>query len=181
MDNFCGHRFDGQFGLLPKGYDHKYTYSHFGYNLKVTDMQASIGIAQLKKLPSFVEKRRHNWNLLKEKLMCVSDKLILPEPCENSIPSWFGFLITCKDDVSRNDLTKHLEKNNIQTRNLFAGNLVKHPCFDEMRKTENGYRVVGDLKVTDRIMNDTFWIGVYPGLNDDMINDMAQCIIDFFR
>ena len=113
--------------------------------------------------------------------MCVSDKLILPEPCENSIPSWFGFLITCKDDVSRNDLTKHLEKNNIQTRNLFAGNLVKHPCFDEMRKTENGYRVVGDLKVTDRIMNDTFWIGVYPGLNDDMINDMAQCIIDFFR
>ena len=181
VDNFCGHRFDGQFGLLPKGYDHKYTYSHFGYNLKVTDMQASIGIAQLKKLPSFVEKRRHNWNLLKEKLMCVSDKLILPEPCENSIPSWFGFLITCKDDVSRNDLTKHLEKNNIQTRNLFAGNLVKHPCFDEMRKTENGYRVVGDLKITDRIMNDTFWIGVYPGLNDDMINDMAQCIIDFFR
>lgn len=181
VDNFCGHRFDGQFGLLPKGYDHKYTYSHFGYNLKVTDMQASIGIAQLKKLPSFVEKRRHNWNLLKEKLMCVSDKLILPEPCENSIPSWFGFLITCKDDVSRNDLTKHLEKNNIQTRNLFAGNLVKHPCFDEMRKTKNGYRVVGDLKVTDRIMNDTFWIGVYPGLNDDMINDMAQCIIDFFR
>ena len=181
VDNFFGHRFDGQFGLLPKGYDHKYTYSHFGYNLKVTDMQASIGIAQLKKLPSFVEKRRHNWNLLKEKLMCVSDKLVLPEPCENSIPSWFGFLITCKDDVSRNDLTKHLEKNNIQTRNLFAGNLVKHPCFDEMRKTENGYRVVGDLKVTDRIMNDTFWIGVYPGLNDDMINDMAQCIIDFFR
>lgn len=179
VDNFCGHRFDGQYGLLPKGYDHKYTYSHFGYNLKVTDMQAAIGCAQLKKFPSFVEKRIHNWERLHKKLECVSDKLILPEACSNSQPSWFGFLITCKDGVSRNELTKYLESKNIQTRNLFAGNLVKHPCFDDMRKTGEGYRVVGDLHVTDHIMNNTFWIGVYPGMNDEMIDYMAKTIIDF--
>lgn len=179
VDNFCGHRFDGQYGLLPKGYDHKYTYSHFGYNLKVTDMQAAIGCAQLKKFPSFVEKRIHNWERLHNKLECVSDKLILPEACPNSKPSWFGFLITCKDGVSRNELTKYLESKNIQTRNLFAGNLVKHPCFDDMRKTGEGYRVVGDLHVTDHIMNNTFWIGVYPGMNDEMIDYMAKTIIDF--
>ena len=176
VDNFCGHRFDGQYGLLPKGYDHKYTYSHFGYNLKVTDMQAAIGCAQLKKFPSFVEKRIHNWERLHKKLECVSDKLILPEACPNSQPSWFGFLITCKDGVSRNELTKYLESKNIQTRNLFAGNLVKHPCFDDMRKTGEGYRVLGDLHVTDHIMNNTFWIGVYPGMNDDMIDYMAKII-----
>lgn len=179
VDNFCGHRFDGQYGLLPKGYDHKYTYSHFGYNLKVTDMQAAIGCAQLKKFPSFVEKRIHNWERLHKKLECVSDKLILPEACPNSQPSWFGFLITCKDGVSRNELTKYLESKNIQTRNLFAGNLVKHPCFDDMRKTGEGYRVLGDLHVTDHIMNNTFWIGVYPGMNDEMIDYMAKTIIDF--
>lgn len=179
VDNFCGHRFDGQYGLLPKGYDHKYTYSHFGYNLKVTDMQAAIGCAQLKKFPSFVEKRIHNWERLHKDLECVSDKLILPEACPNSQPSWFGFLITCKDGISRNELTKYLESKKIQTRNLFAGNLVKHPCFDELRKTGEGYRVIGDLHVTDHIMNNTFWIGVYPGMNDEMIDYMAKTIIEF--
>lgn len=109
VDNFCKHRFDGQYGELPKGYDHKYTYSHFGYNLKVTDMQASIGVAQLKKFPSFVEKRKHNWQRLRQNLECVSNKLVLPEACPNSDPSWFGFLITCKDGVSRTELTKYLE------------------------------------------------------------------------
>lgn len=179
VDNFCGHRFDGQYGLLPKGYDHKYTYSHFGYNLKVTDMQAAIGCAQLKKFPGFVEKRIHNWERLHKDLECVSDKLILPEACPNSQPSWFGFLITCKDGISRNELTKYLESKKIQTRNLFAGNLVKHPCFDELRKTGEGYRVIGDLHVTNHIMNNTFWIGVYPGMNDEMIDYMAKTIIEF--
>ncbi len=181
VDNFCGHRFDGQYGLLPKGYDHKYTYSHFGYNLKVTDMQAAIGVAQLEKFPSFVEKRKHNWNRLKNNLLCVEDKLILPEACENSDPSWFGFLITCKDGVSRTELTKYLEKNGIQTRNLFAGNLIKHPCFDDMRSRGEGFRVIGDLKNTDHIMNNTFWIGVYPGMNDDMVDEMSNKIIEFLR
>ena len=179
VDNFCKHRFDGQYGELPKGYDHKYTYSHFGYNLKVTDMQASIGVAQLKKFPSFVEKRKHNWIRLRKDLECVADKLILPEPCPNSDPSWFGFLITCKEGVSRNELTKYLEEHKIQTRNLFAGNLIKHPCFDEMRKTGESYRIVGDLHVTDHIMNNTFWIGVYPDMNDQMLDDMANCIVEF--
>lgn len=181
VDNFCKHRFDGQYGELPKGYDHKYTYSHFGYNLKVTDMQASIGVAQLKKFPSFVEKRKHNWARLRKDLECVEDKLILPEPCPNSDPSWFGFLITCKEGVSRNDLTKYLEDHKIQTRNLFAGNLIKHPCFDEMRRTGEGYRVVSDLHVTDHIMKNTFWVGVYPGMNDQMIDDMANCIVEFLN
>lgn len=181
VDNFCGHRFDGQYGLLPKGYDHKYTYSHFGYNLKVTDMQAAIGCAQLKKFPSFVERRIHNFERLRKKLECVSDKLILPEACPNSKPSWFGFLITCKEGISRNELTKYLEEHKIQTRNLFAGNLVKHPCFDDMRKTGEGYRIVGNLAVTDHIMNNTFWIGVYPGMNDEMIDYMANTIIEFVK
>ena len=163
------------------GYDHKYVYSHFGYNLKVTDMQAAIGVAQLKKFPSFVERRRHNWERLRKNLECVQDKLILPEACPNSNPSWFGFLITCKNGVSRNELTKHLEENKIQTRTLFAGNLIKHPCFDEMRKTGEGYRVVGDLSVTDHIMNNTFWIGVYPGMTDQMIDDMANCIVEYLN
>ena len=181
VDNFCGHRFDGQYGELPQGYDHKYTYSHFGYNMKVTDMQAAVGVAQLKKFPSFVERRKHNWQRLRNNLECVSDKLILPEPCKNSDPSWFGFLITCKEGVSRTDLTKYLESKRIQTRNLFAGNLVRHPCFDEMRKSGEGYRVIGDLKVTDHIMNNTFWVGVYPGMTDQMIDDMANAIIEFVK
>jgi len=175
-DNLCGHRFDKQFGDLPLGYDHKYVYSHFGYNLKATDMQAAIGCAQLEKFPLFVEKRKHNWRRLRDGLNDLQDKLILPEAAPHSDPSWFGFLITCKDGINRNRLVQHIESNNIQTRMLFAGNLVKHPCFDELRKTGKGYRIAGNLDVTDRIMNDTFWIGVYPGMTDEMIDRMIDVV-----
>ena len=175
-DNFCGHRFDGKRGELPAGYDHKYVYSHFGYNLKVTDMQAAIGCAQLKKLSTFVERRRNNFNRLFDGLRDLQDKIILPVPAENSRPSWFGFLITCREGVARAEIVKHLESNGIQTRLLFAGNLVKQPCFDEMRATGNGYRVVGDLTNTERIMRDTFWIGVYPGMLDEQIDYMIEKI-----
>lgn len=177
-DNMCGHRFDRQYGELPLGYDHKYVYSHFGYNLKATDMQAAIGCAQLEKFPSFVERRKHNFARLKNALLGVQDRLILPEPAENSDPSWFGFLITCKEGVNRNDVVRYVESKGVQTRMLFAGNLTKHPCFDEMRKTGEGYRVVGTLENTDRIMNDTFWVGVYPGMTDEMIDYMAKTIIE---
>jgi len=176
VDNLCKHRFDNQYGELPFGYDHKYVYSHFGYNLKATDMQAAIGCAQLKKFPSFVERRKENFRRLKEGLLEVEDKLILPVPCENSDPSWFGFLITCKEGLDRNKVVQYIESNGVQTRMLFAGNLIKHPCFDEMRASGKGYRVVGDLTNTDRIMNDTFWVGVYPGMNNDMIDFMAKTI-----
>jgi CDP-4-dehydro-6-deoxyglucose reductase, E1 len=174
-DNCCGHRFDKQYGQLPLGYDHKYTYSHFGYNLKATDLQASIGCAQLEKFPSFVEKRRHNWQYLYDGLKGLENTLILPEPAENSKPSWFGFLITCKEQGLRLKLVKKLEENRIQTRALFAGNLVKHPCFDAIRGTD-AYRVSGGLDVTDRIMNDTFWIGVYPGMDGRMLDKMLSVI-----
>ena len=180
-DNFCGHRYDGQYGELPAGYDHKYVYSHFGYNLKATDMQAAIGCAQIEKFPSFVEKRIENFNRLKAGLAGLEDKLILPVANENSKPSWFGFLITVKEGVSRNELVRFLEDNGIQTRMLFSGNLIKHPCFDEMRKTGEGYRVVGELVNTDRIMRDTFWVGVYPGMTDDMIDYMAAMIRKYFE
>lgn len=176
IDNLCGHRFDKQYGELPIGYDHKYVYSHFGYNLKATDMQAAIGCAQLLKFPSFVEKRRHNFDRLKAALEEVSDKLIMPTPCENSKPSWFGFLITCKGGVEKNKVVQYVESKVVQTRMLFAGNLIKQPCFDEMRRTGQGYRVVGNLAITDRIMNDTFWVGVYPGMTDDKIDYMAKTI-----
>ncbi|GHU16246.1 lipopolysaccharide biosynthesis protein RfbH [Spirochaetia bacterium] len=175
-DNLCGRRFDKQYGELPLGYDHKYVYSHFGYNLKATDMQAAIGCAQLEKFPSFVEKRRHNWQRLYDGLKNLQDKLILPEAAQNSKPSWFGFMITCKDGVNRNKLVQHIENNNIQTRMLFAGNLVKHPCFDEMRNSGTGYRIAGTLDQTDRIMNNTFWIGVYPGMTDEMIDRMIAVV-----
>lgn len=175
-DNICGHRFDKQYGELPLGYDHKYVYSHFGYNLKVTDMQAAVGVAQLKKFPSFIERRRYNFNRLYEGLSCLQDKLILPQPCPNSRPSWFGFLITCRSGVNRNKLVTYIERKGIQTRTLFAGNLIKHPCFDELRKNKQGYRVIGSLKNTDRIMNDTFWIGVYPGMTDEKIDYMIKTI-----
>ena len=178
VDNLCGHRFDKQYGVLPLGYDHKYVYSHFGYNLKATDMQAAIGCAQLIKFPSFVEKRRHNFDRLKSALEEVSDKLILPTPCENSKPSWFGFLITCKEGIDRNKVVQYIESKGVQTRMLFAGNLIKQPCFDEMRKTGQGYRIVKDLENTDKIMNDTFWIGVYPGMTDEMIDYMTKSIKD---
>ncbi len=176
QDNLCQHRFDRQYGELPLGYDHKYVYSHFGYNLKVTDMQAAVGCAQLDKFPSFVVRRRHNFDRLKAALSDVQDKLILPEPAENSIPSWFGFLITCKDGVSRNKLVQYIESKGVQTRMLFAGNLIKHPCFDEMRATGEGYRVVGELTNTERILADTFWVGVYPGMTDEKIDYMAKVI-----
>jgi CDP-6-deoxy-D-xylo-4-hexulose-3-dehydrase len=181
VDNLCGHRFDRQFGNLPLGYDHKYVYSHFGYNLKATDMQAAIGCAQLEKLPSFVEKRKHNWRRLRDGLKDLQDKLILPEAVPNSDPSWFGFLIICQKGINRNRLVSHIESNNIQTRMLFAGNLVKHPCFDELRISGEGYRVVGTLDVTDQIMNDTFWVGVYPGMTDEMIDRIIAVIKEGVR
>lgn len=177
-DNMCGHRFDGQYGELPPGYDHKYVYSHFGYNLKATDMQAAIGCAQIDKLPAFIESRKRNFERLKAALRPIEDKVILPVPCENSEPSWFGFLITCKEGVDRNKTVQYIESKGVQTRMLFAGDLVKHPCFDEMRKTGEGYRVAGTLENTDRVMRDTFWIGVYPGLTDEMIDYMAKTIIE---
>ncbi|QTQ14531.1 lipopolysaccharide biosynthesis protein RfbH [Treponema parvum] len=176
VDNKCGHRFDGQYGELPFGYDHKYTYSHFGYNLKATDMQAAIGCAQLKKFPTFVERRKYNWKRLKDGLAGLEDKLILPEPAASSDPSWFGFLITCKPGTNRTELVKKIEAANIQTRALFAGNLVRHPCFDQMRLSGKGYRISGTLDVTDRIMYDTFWIGVYPGMTDRMLDKMINVI-----
>ena len=178
-DNFCGHRFDGQHGELPSGYDHKYVYSHFGYNLKVTDLQAAIGCEQLKKFPSFIERRRHNWTRLHQALECVKDKLILPEPAENSEPSWFGFLISVRPEsgLDRNRITRYIEDHNVQTRLLFSGNLIRHPCFDQIRGTDR-YRVVGNLEVTDFVMNNSFWIGVYPGMTDEMIDYMAKVIIE---
>ena len=176
VDNLCKHRYDKQYGELPMGYDHKYVYSHFGYNLKATDMQAAVGCAQLDKFPSFVERRIYNFDRLRNALKGTEDKLILPEACENSIPSWFGFMITCEEGVDRNKLVQFLEENGVQTRMLFAGNIIKHPCFDEMRKTGTCYRVAGELVNTDRIMKDTFWIGVYPGMTDEMIDYMAAMI-----
>lgn len=176
QDNLCGHRFDRQYGELPLGYDHKYVYSHFGYNLKATDMQAAIGCAQLEKFPDFVERRKQNFNRLKEQLLEVEDKFILPEPCKDSEPSWFGFMLTCREGVDRNRVVPYIEDRKVQTRMLFAGNLIKHPCFDEMRKMGEGYRVVGELKNTDYIMKNTFWVGVYPGMTDEMIDYMGKVI-----
>lgn len=180
-DGTCGCRYDGQYGELPKGYDHKYVYSHFGYNLKATDLQASIGCAQIEKLDCFTQKRRENWNYLKEQLADTQKWLVLPSAEHNSNPSWFGFTITIKDnqEFTRTDMTRYLEDHNIQTRNLFAGNIVRHPCFDEMREEEAGYRVVGNLENTDRIMNQTFWIGVYPGMNRKKLDYMVRIIKDF--
>lgn len=178
-DNYCSHRFDGQFGELPGGYDHKYVYSHFGYNLKLTDMQAAIGCEQLKKFSDFIKRRRHNWERLYKNLKCVQDKVFLPEQAENSQPSWFGFLISIRPEsgLNRNAVTHYIEDHNIQTRLLFSGNLTKHPCFDQIRDT-HAYRVVGNLETTDFIMNHTFWVGVYPGMTDTMIDYMAKVIIE---
>ena len=181
-DNFCGHRFDGQFGQLPKGYDHKYVYSHLGYNLKATDMQAAIGCEQLQKMPDFIQHRRHNWTRLREALKDTEDKMILPEPAENSEPSWFGFLITLRPEsgLNRNEVTRYIESKNIQTRLLFSGNLIRHPCFDSIRGT-SAYRVAGSLETTDFIMNNSFWVGVYPGMTDDMIDYIGQTILAAIR
>lgn len=179
QDNLCGHRFDRQYGELPMGYDHKYVYSHFGYNLKATDMQAAVGCAQLEKFPEFVKKRRKNWQRLHDILKDGGGDtfFILPEPCEYSTPSWFGFMLTCREGTDRAHVVETLEQKGIQTRMLFAGNLIKHPCFDEMRRLKEGFRVVGHLENTDRIMRDTFWIGVYPGMTDEMIDYMGRILL----
>lgn len=179
QDNLCGNRFTQKYGELPIGYDHKYVYSHFGYNLKATDLQAAIGCAQLEKFPGFVERRKYNFNRLKEGLSSLEDKLILPEAAENSDPCWFGFMITVKDG-NKNELVQYLEDNGVQTRMLFAGNILKQPCFDEIRGDESKYRVIGNLENTDKIMNDTFWIGVYPGMSDEKLDYMIECIKNYF-
>jgi CDP-6-deoxy-D-xylo-4-hexulose-3-dehydrase len=180
VDNTCKYRFSKRFGELPEGYDHKYVYSHFGYNLKATDMQAAIGCAQLEKMDLITEARRRNWATIYEALEGTPD-LILPIPQSHSQPSWFGFIISVDENASftRNELTSFLENKKIQTRNLFAGNLIKHPAFDEMRRTKEGYRVIGNLKNTDFIMNNSFWIGVYPGMRPEMLSYMTDCIKEF--
>ena len=176
QDNLCGHRFDRQYGELPLGYDHKYVYSHFGYNLKATDLQAAVGCAQLEKLPEFTKRRRENFARLKEQLSMLEGKLILPEAQKDANPSWFGFLITCREGVDKNQAVSYLEGHGVQTRMLFSGNLIKQPCFDELRKAKAGYRVIGDLENTDRIMERSFWVGVYPGMTDAMLEEMIRQI-----
>ncbi|MCI9345780.1 MAG: lipopolysaccharide biosynthesis protein RfbH [Lachnospiraceae bacterium] len=183
VDDTCKHRFTQKFGELPYGYDHKYVYSHFGYNLKATDLQASVGCAQLEKLPMFVEQRKHNWAYLRENLEEVSGQIILPEKNEKSDPSWFGFLMTVREEAgfTRDEIVQFLENRNIQTRNLFSGNFIKHPCFDEMRSKGEGYRIAGDLVNTDMIMAASFWIGVYPGMNQRKLDYMIDSIKTFVK
>ena len=181
VDNSCGCRFNGQYGTLPFGYDHKYVYSHFGYNLKVSDMQAAVGCAQLEKFPGFVEKRKDNFKILFDKLKDINE-LQLFETCPESDPSWFGFLITLQDGVkfTRNDMVKYLEDQNIQTRNLFAGNITRHPCFETLEEGKD-FRISGELTNTDKIMNDSFWIGLYPGMGQEKLEFMASTIINFIN
>ncbi|XOU43497.1 lipopolysaccharide biosynthesis protein RfbH [Campylobacter coli] len=182
VDNTCGCRFGQQFGTLPKGYDHKYVYSHFGFNLKVTDMQAAIGCAQLEKLPEFIEKRKYNYQRLYEGLKDIRQlELVQKQP--NSEPSWFGFMITVKEDsgFTRNEITNFLEQCNIQTRTLFAGNITRHPAFFTSLKLNVDYKIIGNLKITDKIMTDSFWIGVYPGMSDEMIDYMILKIREFVK
>lgn len=175
-DNSCGKRFEMQLGELPYGYDHKYTYSHIGYNLKVTDMQAAVGVEQLRKLPSFIQARKKNFELLYDGLKKYEKYFILPETEPKADPSWFGFILTVREDAgfNRDDIVKHLEKNNIATRMLFAGNIIRHPSFKDVE-----YQISENLLNTDRIMNDTFWIGVYPGLTEEMIAYMVKIFDDF--
>lgn len=182
-DNTCKKRFKWQLGELPYGYDHKYIYSHFGYNLKMTDMQAAIGCAQMKKLPFFIKARKRNWQILRDGLMDLSDKFILPEVTPDSNPSWFGFLLTVKENTgfSRDEIVGYLESRGIQTRMLFAGNLLRHPCFDEMRKKGKGFRVAGNLKNTDLVMRQSFWVGVYPGLNEKQLKYIIKSIRAFIK
>jgi len=177
MDNTCKKRFSGQFGTLPFGYDHKYVYSHLGYNLKATDLQAAIGCAQLDKLPDFTEKRKRNFSLLREALSLHESVFILPRATSDSDPSWFGFLLTLRDGAgfSRNEIVAFLEDGNIQTRNLFAGNITRHPCFVDLVEGRD-YRIAGGLENTDKIMNDSFWVGVYPGMSDAMLRYIAERI-----
>ena len=173
-DNMCGHRYDGQYGELPEGYDHKYVYSHFGYNLKATDLQAAIGCAQLEKLDTFTALRREHFSYIKRGLSELKDYYILPEATRHARPSWFGYAITCKDGISRNKVVQYLEEKGVQTRMLFAGNLTKHPCFDTIRGRADVYRISGSLEQTDRIMEQTFWIGVYPGMTEAMMDYMIE-------
>lgn len=181
-DNSCGKRFSQQHGALPFGYDHKYVYSEFGFNLKATDMQAAIGVAQLEKLPEFTEARKRNWAQLREALGPLADVLVLPEPTPGSDPSWFGFLMTVRENtgVTRDELVRALEDAKVQTRMLFAGNMVRQPAFDGMRERSDGYRVVGELPNTDRIMSNAFWIGVYPGMTEEMLAYMTETILHAF-
>lgn len=181
VDDTCKHRYTQQFGELPEGYDHKYVYSHFGYNLKATDMQASVGCAQLKKLPGFVEARKENWQYLRRQLDDIQNVIILPEKSEKADPSWFGFLMTVRENAgfTRDELAQFLEGKNIQTRNLFSGNYIKHPCFDEMRNEGQGFRVVGELTNTDIIMSNSLWIGVYPGMTQEKLDYMVKVIKEF--
>lgn len=182
-DNTCGRRFEHQLGELPLGYDHKYIYSHFGYNLKMTDLQAAIGLAQVDKVPDFIAARRRNYAVLRDALADLTEFIDFTEATPNSDPSWFGFLMTVRDDApfTRTDVVNHLEGKKIQTRMLFAGNLLRHPCFDERRDQRTGYRVVGDLRFTDRLMDRAFWVGVYPGMTDEKLNYMAETLIAFCR
>ncbi|MCT7942944.1 lipopolysaccharide biosynthesis protein RfbH [Shewanella holmiensis] len=176
-DNTCGTRFSMKLGSLPAGYDHKYTYSHLGYNLKITDMQAACGLAQLKRLPEFIAKRNSNFEYLKNRLESLSEYIDIAKPTENSEPSWFGFPITVKDSagVNRTDLTKYLDQHKIGTRLLFAGNLIRQPYFHNLE-----YKVVGDLTNTDNTMNNTIWVGIYPGLGEDHLNFIAEKLEEFF-
>jgi CDP-4-dehydro-6-deoxyglucose reductase, E1 len=182
VDNTCNSRFSKKFGDLPKGYDHKYVYSHFGFNLKVSDMQAAVGVAQLEKFPKFVEKRKENHKRLLDGLVGLEKYISIQKATPNSDPSWFGFLMTVNDDMkfTRNDMSIFLENNKIQTRNLFAGNILRHPLFDEMEENID-YRAIGKLANTDKIMNDSFWIGLYPGMGDDAIDYMIKKIRDFCK
>lgn len=176
QDNRCGHRFDGQYGELPAGYDHKYVYSTFGYNLGITDMQSAVGCAQLRKFPDFAERRKQNWRFLKDALEPVSDRILLPKAEANSDPSWFGFCMTLEAGIDRTKAIRYIEDHGVQTRLLFAGNLIKHPCFDAIRNDGVSYRVSGDLKNTDIITERTFWVGVYPGMTEDRLAYMAKVI-----
>lgn len=180
-DDTCGRRFEGQYGELPPGYDHKYVYSHLGYNLKITEMQAAVGCAQLEKLEGFIEKRRQNWQFLRDALAGEEDKLILPYGEEPARPSWFGFLLTVREGVCRDALVRHLEEKGVQTRMLFSGNLLLHPCFDQLRSAGTGYRVAGSLDNTNRIVKDTFWLGVYPGMTEEMLEYMAAAVKEGLR
>lgn len=183
VDDTCKHRYTQQFGELPLGYDHKYVYSHFGYNLQATDLQASIGCAQLNKLEKFTQVRKNNWQYLRDGLDEVSDFITLPELDEKVKPSWFGFLMTVKEDANftRNEIVQYLEGKNIQTRLLFAGNFLKQPCFNRLREEQKAFRVVGSLQNTDVIMNSSFWIGVYPGMTKEKMDQMINEIKSFCK
>ena len=180
-DDTCGCRFTSKYGQLPYGYDHKYVYSHFGYNLKATDLQAAIGCAQIEKLPDFIKRRQHNHDRFSKKLSAVEDKLILHACVPGYTPSWFGYAISCKNADDKNKVVSHLESNGIQTRMLFAGNLIRHPCFDLIRGNDRYYRVVGSLDNTDFVVGHTFWVGVYPGMTDEIVDFICEKIVEAVR